>query len=277
MSPATPPSTPGSGPQASTPLHAVTIGHGPRLVLAHGFTQTGQVWSSMQDDLARDHEVVLVDLPGHAGSSGVAANLVDGALLLAAAGGRAAYLGYSMGARFCLHLALQRPAQVDRLVLISGTAGIDDPAERRARRRADEALAEQLDPTGGPAWAAVPVETFIRRWLEAPLFDGISPEANGLAERLRNTGPGLASSLRLAGTGTQQPLWGRLGELAMPVLVITGEDDERFTALGDRLVAAIGANATHAVVAGAGHAPQLQRPDEVAELVRRHLGSVDRR
>jgi 2-succinyl-6-hydroxy-2,4-cyclohexadiene-1-carboxylate synthase len=275
MSPAPPPSIPRSPSRSSAALHTETIGSGPRLVMAHGFTQTGRVWGSMYDDLAEDHEVVLVDMPGHADSSAVTADLAEGANLLAAAGGPAAYLGYSMGARFCLHLALARPALVDHLVLISGTAGIDDPAERRARRQADEALADQLDPPTGTK-TATSVEAFVRRWLEGPLFAGISPETNGLAERLRNTGPGLASSLRLAGTGTQQPLWDRLEELVMPVLIITGQHDEKFTALGQRLAAAIGENATVVVVAGAGHAPHLQRPAAVAGVVRRHMATATR-
>ena len=243
--------------------------------MAHGFTQTGRVWGSMDRDLARDHEVVLVDMPGHASSSAVTADLEDGSLLLGETGGRAAYLGYSMGARYCLHLALARPALVGDLVLISGTAGIDGAGARRARRRADEVLADELDPPGGRS-PATPVDVFLRRWLAAPLFAGIDNEAGGLDERLRNTGPGLASSLRLAGTGTQRPLWGQLGRLTMPVLVITGEDDDKFTALGRRLVAGIGPNATHAAVAGTGHAPHLQRPHEVAGLVRRHLAPSPR-
>ena len=244
--------------------------------MAHGFTQTGRVWGSMDRDLARDHEVVLVDLPGHASSSAVTAGLVDGSLLLGRAGGRAAYLGYSMGARFCLHLALARPALVDALVLISGTAGIDEAGARRTRRRADGDLADELDPPDGSRTSATPVDTFLRRWLAAPLFAGIDPEAAGLDERLRNTGPGLASSLRLAGAGSQRPMWDRLGRLTMPVLVITGEDDDKFTALGRRLATGIGANAAHATVTGAGHAPHLQRPHEVAALVRRHLAGTTR-
>jgi 2-succinyl-6-hydroxy-2,4-cyclohexadiene-1-carboxylate synthase len=251
---------------APTSLHTESTGAGPRLVMAHGFTQTGRVWGTLDQRLAADHQVVRVDMPGHAGSTGVAADLAGGARLLAEAAGAATYLGYSMGARSCLHLALGRPDLVDRLVLISGTAGIDDLTERAARRRADEALAAELDPLDGRA--GMPVAVFLRRWLDGPLFAGISPETAGFDERLRNTGPGLASSLRLAGTGTQDPLWAQLGELTMPVLVITGERDEKFTALGHRLVEAVGANATHAVVAGAGHSPQLQRPDAVAALVR---------
>jgi len=238
-------------------------------VMAHGFTQTGRVWGTMDADLAVDHQVVTVDMPGHGGSAQVEATLAEGGRLLGETGGRGAYLGYSMGARFTLHLALDRPDLVESLVLISGTAGIDDAGERRKRRLSDQAVADGLDPPDGRP--AVPVATFVRRWLEGPLFAGIPAEAAGVDERERNSGAGLASSLRLAGTGTQQPLWGALGGLAMPVLVVTGALDSTYTGLGRRLARGIGANATHVVVPGAGHAPHLQVPADVAGLVRDHL------
>jgi 2-succinyl-6-hydroxy-2,4-cyclohexadiene-1-carboxylate synthase len=80
----------------------------------------------------------------------------------------------------------------------------------------------------------------------------------------------LASSLRLAGTGTQEPLWDRLGELAMPVLIIAGELDARYVAAASRMGAAIPRSEV-VVVAGAGHACHLERPDEVATIVREWL------
>ena len=262
---------PPGAPKPSRALHHTVDGVGPRLVLAHGFTQTSRVWGSLDTDLARDHQVVAVDMPGHGGSSDVASTLVDGALLLAEVGGRARYLGYSMGARFCLHLALARPDLVDSLVLISGTAGIDDPGERLARQRSDAALADRLDP--GRPDVTVPVEAFLREWMANPMFEGITVEAGGLEERKANTGGGLASSLRLAGTGSQLPLWRLLPRLEMPVLVVTGSVDGKFSALGRRMVDAIGSNATQVVVPGTGHAPQLQRPELVAVSVRRHVAT----
>jgi 2-succinyl-6-hydroxy-2,4-cyclohexadiene-1-carboxylate synthase len=264
------PPLPGRGAHPASTLYVKARGHGPHLALAHGFTQTGQVWGAMDHDLARDHRILAVDLPGHGRSSAVAVDLVDGATLLGHAVGPATYVGYSMGARFCLHLALSRPELVPRLVLISGTAGIEDDEERRQRRRVDEALADQLDPPVGSTRQPLSVATFIRRWLDGPLFAGIPPEADGFEQRATNTGPGLASSLRLAGTGTQEPKWAAVGSLAMPVLIVSGGDDEKFTVLGRHLAAAIGPNATHTVVDGAGHAPHLHRPEEVARLIRVH-------
>lgn len=259
---------------ATTPhsaLHSTTVGAGPKLVMAHGFTQTGRVWGSLDTDLATDHQLVLVDLPGHGGSTEVIADLDVGGRLLTEAGGRGTYLGYSMGARYCLHAALQRPDLVEALVLISGTAGIEDEAERHRRRTSDEQLADELDPID-PEATPISVERFVQRWLASPMFAGISPRASGLEERLANTGPGLASSLRSAGTGTQRPLWGSLDRLTMPVLLITGELDEKFTVLGGRMAEAIGGSAAHVVISAAGHAPHLEQPEKVAATVRMHLG-----
>jgi len=256
-------------------LHAARTGTGPSLVLAHGFTQTHRIWGGMDTALADGRTVVAVDLPGHGGSASVAADLVAGAALLGAVGGRADYLGYSMGARYCLHLALARPDLVRRLILVSGTAGIDDPAERAARRLADEALADRLDPPGGGTPADTVVE-FVHRWVANPMFGAVPARANALAERCANTAVGLASSLRSAGTGTQEPLWGRLAGLAVPVLIVTGGRDAKFTGLGGRLAASFGGPATHVVLDDADHAPHLQHPDEATAVVRAFLDDSGR-
>jgi 2-succinyl-6-hydroxy-2,4-cyclohexadiene-1-carboxylate synthase len=237
-------------------LAASVRGHGPRVVLVHGFTQTGRSWDPIADHLAADHEVVTVDAPGHGDSAAVDADLPSGAELLGATGGPATYLGYSMGGRLCLHLALQRPDLVERLVLVSATAGIDDPAERAARRAADEALAAGLERDG--------LEVFLTRWLAQPLFAGL--EDPGLDDRRRNTVAGLASSLRRAGTGTQRPLWDELPGLDRPVLLVAGREDRKFVAAAERMAALL-PHPTVALVDGAGHTVHLERPAAFREVV----------
>ena len=84
------------------------------------------------------------------------------------------------------------------------------------------------------------LDAFLQQWLAQPLFASLPSRAAGLDDRRRNTVDGLAWSLRSCGTGAQQPLWDRLGSLAMPVLVMAGEHDERFAAIGRRMVQAMG-------------------------------------
>ena len=230
------------------------------MVLLHGFTQSSRAWGSIGDELGRQHRVTAVDAPGHGGSAEVRAGLAAGADLMAAAAPvPAAWIGYSMGGRYALHVALQHPDRVARLVLVSATAGMDDAAERAARRRSDEVLATRVEQEG--------LEPFVRWWLEQPLFATLPPAAADLESRLTGTAAGLASSLRLAGTGTQQPLWDRVTSLTMPVLVVAGELDQKYVQLAERLVATIGSNACLAVIAGAGHACHMEQPDSFLAVV----------
>ncbi|MEX2660093.1 MAG: alpha/beta fold hydrolase [Acidimicrobiales bacterium] len=241
-------------------LWADRSGTGRRLALVHGFTQNRRCWGPVAADLATDHEVVRVDAPGHGRSAAVTADLVASADLLADAAGPATWLGYSMGGRYCLHLALARPDAVDALVVLGATGGIDDAAERAARVEADERLARELELEG--------LAPFLDRWLALPLFGGLTPEAQHRGARLENDAAALAASLRVAGTGAQEPLWDQLHAIDVPVLVLAGELDARFRATGERLVESIGANARIAVVPGAGHAAHLERPQAFLEVVR---------
>jgi len=244
-------------------LFAEVDGRGPRVVLVHGFTQTRRSWGEIAVDLAHDHEVVRVDAPGHGRSGSLALDMVEGADALAEAGGRAVYLGYSMGARLCLHTALAHPDLVQALVLVGATAGIDDGDARAARRRDDEVLASEIERIG--------VGEFLERWLAKPLFAGLSAGAAGLEARLENTAAGLAASLRLAGTGAQEPLRARLGTLEMPVLAVAGGRDEAFVRRAEEIATAIGPNAEVALVPGAGHAAHLEAPGTFLAVVRPFL------
>ena len=241
-------------------------GTGPRVVLVHGFTQTRAHWGLISSRLALDHEVVRVDAPGHGRSAELTADMADGADLLGATAGHATYIGYSMGGRLCLHLALARPDLVRGLVLVGATAGIEDPVERDRRVAADEKLARHVEAGG--------VDAFLAWWLGQPLFAGLDDEAADVASRRENTAAGLAASLRQAGTGAQEPLWDQLGRLPMPVLVVAGQHDRPFAAVAGRLAASIGDNAELALVPGAGHSAHLEDPsrflDSLVPWLRRH-------
>ena len=241
-------------------LHRVVGGEGRhRVVLVHGFTQTLRSWDRVAALLAGAFELVRVDLPGHGGSAEVELTFEETAASIGETGGRATYVGYSMGGRLCLRLAVDRPELVRSLVLVGASPGLADDSERAARRAADEALAAEIERTGTAA--------FLEKWLVQALFATLDPQPEDLDARLANTSAGLATALRRLGTGGQEPLWGRLGALEMPVLAVAGEHDVRYTDIAGQMVAAIGGNARAAIVPGAGHAAHLERPEDFSRLL----------
>lgn len=151
---------------------------------------------------------------------------------------------------------------VVRLLLVSATAGIEDLDERAARRHFDEELARRIE-AGGDAG----LPAFLDEWLSGPLFSELGEAEADQASRLVSSASGLASALRALGTGAQLPNWERLGQLAVPILVLAGERDEKFVALGQRLASATGGHGLFVLVPGAGHAACFEQPEPFSRLL----------
>lgn len=230
------------------------------IVLLHGFSGTHRTWDAVIDRLGLErYRPLAPDLRGHGAAArrrpvSFAACVRD---VLGEAPDEFVLAGYSMGGRIAQHVALAAPERVRRLVLISTTAGIEDPAERAARRAADETLALRVERSS--------IEDFAARWRAQPLFasDPVVVAEAAREDERRNDPRALAASLRGVGTGAMEPLWDRLGALGMPAVVLAGERDAKFTALGERLAATLPGGRL-VVVPGAGHALQLEAPDAVA-------------
>jgi len=245
----------------SGPLAAQQLGnpHAPKVVMLHGFTQTGNSWKPIAERIAAaGFHAVVMDLPGHGDSSGVRADLRRTADMVAAIGGIATYVGYSLGGRVTLHLALMYPHLTVSTVLIGAHAGIADDDERARRREADDAVESRLVEVG--------IEAFVREWVAQPLFGNLVTTDGELADRMRNTVEGLASSLRLAGTGAQTSLWPRLREVSAPTLAMAGARDEKFAALAEQIAEAVG-EGRKLLVPDADHAAHLQQPDFVVQAI----------
>jgi 2-succinyl-6-hydroxy-2,4-cyclohexadiene-1-carboxylate synthase len=237
-------------------------------VLLHGFSGTGRGWDGVAAVLQREGYLPLApDLPGH-GSQGAVEEPIEfescTRYVLEQAPERFVLAGYSMGGRIALHVALAAPDRVSRLVLISCTAGIADPAERAERAAADHRLVEELD--------SMPFEDFIERWRTQPLFAEEPPAAGRLAreDQRRNRPEALAAALRGLVPGEMEPLWGRLADLEMPVTVVAGERDTRYVELGRRMADAI--EGAQLLVIPGGHGLPLENPQGVADAVALDLG-----
>jgi 2-succinyl-6-hydroxy-2,4-cyclohexadiene-1-carboxylate synthase len=102
------------------------------------------------------------------------------------------------------------------------------------------------------------------------MFANLSTEAAQIPNRLKNSATGLANSLRFAGTGTQTPLWDLLHRLQMPVLLITGENDQKFTLLAQRMKANI-KNAQLVTIPSCGHTVHLENRRAFTDALKRFL------
>jgi 2-succinyl-6-hydroxy-2,4-cyclohexadiene-1-carboxylate synthase len=233
------------------------------VVMLHGLGGTWRAFDGVIAALERERYTPLaLDLPGHGAQTEAARPITYERcveLVLAKSPPRFALCGYSMGGRVALGVALAAPERVTRLVLVSASAGIEDENERTKRATADAKLAAEVE--------GAPLERFVRRWRDQPLFAGEPEEVRALAiaDHRRNTTAGLAAALRGAGAGTMPPLWGRLPELRMPVLVLVGERDAKHREIGAKIATSV-PDGSLRVVAG-GHALLLENPAAVANAI----------
>jgi 2-succinyl-6-hydroxy-2,4-cyclohexadiene-1-carboxylate synthase len=260
---------------ASALAHTVRGAPGrPAAVFLHGFMGSSEDWREVAEVLSAGRYCVAVDLPGHGGSVGLPpeAYTMEGAAravietLDERGVGSATFVGYSMGGRLALYLALRRPERCAGLFLESASPGLENAAERAARRGADGAKAARLE-SGS-------FEEFVRDWYRQPLFASLARDGELLrrtiGERLRNDPSELAKSLRGMGAGAQPSLWGDLAGLRVPSLAVAGELDAKFVAISRRM-AALAHGMRAAVVPDAGHNVRVEAPVAYLALLRGFL------
>lgn len=234
----------------------------PTILFLHGFTNSGASWAPVIAGLGERYRPIAPDIRGHASAAELQPVTLDAVIadIDALAPQRFALCGYSQGGRIALHVALAMPARISQLVLIGASPGLADPAERAARRRSDERLAEEIE--------QLTIEEFAERWARIPVLADTPPAiaAQAHADRLLSSTVGLARALRGLGTGALPSLWERLGELRMSVTLVAGERDRRFSETAQEMAALI-PRVTVTIVPGAGHAVHLEQPDAVASIL----------
>jgi len=260
-------------------LRVIDEGEGPALLLLHGFAGSAESWDDVARKLTSRYRVIRVDLLGHGGSSApqdprryalplMAADLAG--LLDHLAVPKACVVGYSLGGRVALHLALSAPEKVAALVLESASCGIADPKERAARRAQDEALAGKILREG--------IEAFVAYWEELPLFASQKRLPRAVQEaqrriRLSQRASGLVGSLKGAGAGTQEWLLPQLPKLSMPLLLIVGSLDTKYCQLAQEMKTALRSSRL-CVVEGAGHNVHLEKPGQYTRTLEAFLAEV---
>lgn len=237
-------------------------------LLLHGFTGSPKSWDFLADQPGlRRFAPALV---GHVGSNAGSDVLdfeaeVDRLARLSAEADALHVVGYSLGARLALGLALRHPARVSRLTLISGHPGLASELERVERRAADERWCELLESRGLPA--------FVDAWQAQPLWASqagldeatLSRKRN---ERLSHDPAGLARSLRVTGLAEMPNYRDMLGEIRVPLTLCAGALDTKFRHLAEQIAKAV-AHAELNIVDGAGHDLLLERPEFIAQVIRR--------
>ena len=245
--------------------HARIHGEGEPILLLHGFTGDSTTWDRVCADLRDSYQLIAPDILGHGKSAkpgdaeryqmrAVADDVI--AMLDQLGVERAHLLGYSMGGRLALHLALRHATRFSSLVLESASPGIEDKRERDERRRRDESLARGIEDGG--------IDAFVEYWESLPLWESQRDLSPGITRaqregRLRNDATGLANSLRGMGAGAQPSVWRDLSEVKLPTLLLAGEYDHKFRAIKESMQRQM-TNASLHVIPGAGHNAHLEQP-----------------
>ncbi|MDQ7051540.1 MAG: 2-succinyl-6-hydroxy-2,4-cyclohexadiene-1-carboxylate synthase [candidate division KSB1 bacterium] len=236
----------------------------PRALLLHGFLGNCADWQSVAAHPDFDLDALAPDLPGHGlteapsgaeghGMTATARALID--LLEREAFSPCGLIGYSMGGRLALYLALQYPEHFDWLVLESASPGLDSKDARAARRQHDARWIERLQTRSLPE--------FLREWYAQPIFASLREHPDFphlLQRRLRNRAEGLIQSLRHMGTGVMPSLWPKLAELSVPTLLLAGERDPKFVTILSDMHSRC-KNARFVVAKDTGHTIHFEHPD----------------
>lgn len=246
------------------------------LVFLHGFTGSCLEWESAFDKTSADFTTFAIDLPGHGKSSSPNEHeLYTAPALVKLLDDIFAYnrfteivlCGYSMGGRLALSYAIEHPEKIKGIILESSTAGIENTQDREARYIDDSILAANILSKG--------IDWFVDEWMRKPLFDTLKHLPQEKYDRLlslkkKNNPFGLCSTLRGFSTGTMPSYWDKLNELDIPVMLITGSLDEKFTSINKRMNTLL-PNSNHKIISGAGHNTHLEKPEEFINLVNSYL------
>jgi len=133
--------------------------------------------------------------------------------------GRKILIGYSLGGRIALHALIDDPTLWDAAVIISANPGLHSEEERKQRLHCDVKWSERFKQE--------PWEKLIEDWNSQPVFSGSKARRN--EKNFSRTS--LAKGLVEWSLGKQDDLMGPIHKLPIPILWITGANDNKFTSI----------------------------------------------
>jgi pimeloyl-ACP methyl ester carboxylesterase len=228
-------------------IHYEIAGEGPALLLTHGYSATGEMWRGQVEAFSPHFRIITWDMRGHGRSDypqeGAAyseeATVADMAALLDKAGAeRAVVGGLSLGGYMSLAFHLAHPQRVRGLLIIDTGPGYKNDEARAGWNRNALGTAERYESEGLARLAAG------------------SPEMRASTHR---DATGLAKAARSMLTQRDARVITSLPDIGVPSLVVVGANDTPFLVASDYMAAKI-PGAKKAVIAGAGHAANLDQP-----------------
>jgi pimeloyl-ACP methyl ester carboxylesterase len=249
-------------------------GSGHPLLIVHAGIVDRRMWDPVWDVLAARYRVIRPDLRGFGESPASLepfTNWSDLAGLLRALGATPAHvIGVSMGGGASLELTLAEPGLVDRLVLVApGLAGWDWAPQLKADWEAEEAAWQRGD-RDEVAWANV------RTWLDGPVRGGEAPQElrQAVFDMYRPALELQAVEGAMDSESLEPGPAGRLGEVAVPTLIVVGEFDQPdMMTIGAHLAKEI-AGGRLAVMEGVAHLPPMEAPQAFLALVGEFLAET---
>ena len=255
-----------------TNLHYQIIGEGESTLFLHGFMGSSNDWINIANSF--HGKKILVDLPGH----GKSINLDDyemefenvvnelRKIIEQKVNGKVNIVSYSMGSRFAIALTCKYPELIDKLIIESGTAGIDDSIEREKRKENDKVLAQKI--------RTIELSDFLNDWYNLILWGNIKnhPKYNEMINsRLKNNKEEIARSLELMGTGNQKSYWEEFKNINSEILFITGENDQKYSGIGNQL-RDINQKVRLQIINDAAHNVHFEKENIFTQIIKEFIG-----
>ncbi|XP_023642879.1 protein PHYLLO, chloroplastic isoform X2 [Capsella rubella] len=267
------------------------IAEGSVVLFLHGFLGTGEEWISIMKGISGYARCISVDIPGH-GRSRVQSHASEGLaptfsmemtaealykLIEQITPGKVTIVGYSMGARIALYMALRFSNKIEGAVVVSGSPGLKDPVVRKVRRATDDSKARLMVEHG--------LEIFLKSWYSGGLWKSLRRHPHFrkiVASRLLHDDViSVAKLLSDLSSGRQPSLWDELKDCDTNISLVFGENDVKFKQIATKMYREMSKSKKRenniiemVEIPEAGHAVHLENPLRVILALRKFLTRV---